>query len=191
MKKFHILFALLVGVSGCSSFAYYQPEKSQGVSAYGNACVESVVIYSEELLGKTKLHVSAKPAQEKVDINIRISVDKEDTVQLASADISAKLGDEGKTINGEITQFTSGIAAYGMEVMVFEAADSLSGTDRYAGLPKPYGPEDAYYAQINLDVPIVDSFTLLLPKILVNGKQVDIEPIGFKYKKDSRLQCIQ
>ncbi|APV48331.1 hypothetical protein BWI17_00705 [Betaproteobacteria bacterium GR16-43] len=112
-------------------------------------------------------------------------------MRLGSAEVRISVGRSVESKGIAIEAFHSGSKPLQVPLIMFEPTAVLSGTDRYAHLSPPYGPDERFVTKLLLPIGKADQFSINFPTIIVNGSTVPLRPIGFVRVTETRLMCVQ
>jgi hypothetical protein len=191
MKSRHLLAAVVLSLlGGCTSYTYYRPTDRSAIQSGGNACAR-VVYFERPIRDGVYVAVRADAAPEGVSMWIIFGVPKGQTIRLSNPDIRLAVGGNAEPRAVAIEAFQSGSRPLRVPVETFEPTSLLRGTDRYAHLDPPYGPDERFRSNVLLSIGKVEEFVVTLPNVTINGVNIALEPIGFKWTTETGGICIQ
>jgi hypothetical protein len=201
-----ITIALCVlALAACTSTTtYYALTNGESWQRWYSSCSGPTGVYTSKLAEGVTLNVRLSTREDGTYAWLSFLLARGSSVRLSNNMIAVHIGDSNTNLNVALEDFVSErdlsrfnlndaphLRQYHVSRLVVRANEQMLGLGRFENAPKGESRDDSYRTSLKIYSRPVESATLLVPQMIVNGKSIQLEPLNFKRTTTTYIKCVQ
>jgi hypothetical protein len=205
LRTFITIALCLLALAACTSTTtYYALTDGDSWQRWYSSCSGPTGVYTSKLAEGVTLNVGVSTRQDGTYLWLSFLLARGTSVRLSKNVIAAHISDNNANVNIVLENFVSErdlsrfnlndalhLKQHHVGRLVVRADEQILGLGRFENAPKGESSDDSYRTSSKIYGQPVESSTLVLPQMLVNGKSIQLEPLNFKRVTSTYLKCVQ